>query len=304
MEPNIEQLVDALPERSRSTRQVSQPRGKRKLGRIARFAAFFSGMGGLAKGLLVLTVTGLLISTAILTSITINQDIPLEGVPSISLLWDGTPMEGTSYEVADETFSDGKLEAGETEIFTHTIEIPASDGDYSFSWDKNLGMDWFDNPSHEFYGFYFDVTDTDDVVITEFDLFAGETKTLKFVYSLDPLFAITTNPAPFSLTINILPYVDPTPPAENGIQYPAGGETFPGGSTIDVLYTYAADVTSIDLSYNYDGGAYLTIENGVTPTGTYTWTMIDPTYSMLFRLKITFHGTEDEVIITPTFTVT
>lgn len=144
-------------------------------------------------------ILAVLITTYSLYNVTQEQDINLEGIDA--KIWiDGQPLYEQTYDIPDDVFSDGKLVAGEIEIFIHDIEVASDNGNFkaTFSWNSDL----CDSPEEEFFGFWLTVLDSENVEIEgEFRVDAGELKTFKIKHALDENFLDTSNPFPLDFDI-------------------------------------------------------------------------------------------------------
>lgn len=177
-----------------------------------RFVRWFVGGGTTVSIIKICAVFGtvaVLLGTTGSFLVTQQQDIVTEGAIAPSVFFDGTQLTGTTFDVPADSFSDGKLVYGETESFQHTISSPASDGDWEVMWNTYANMDWFDSPTSPYYGYYFNVTNTEGANISYMTVMHGETKTINFVHSLDRHFQATADPIPFVLTLSVVPFVQP-----------------------------------------------------------------------------------------------
>lgn len=188
------------------------PRPKRTK-RLARIIGAGGGLTGLAKGLIVMTATAMLISTMVGTYLVSQKDnIELVGRLSYDLWVDGVPIGGDSLAMTPDVFTGDNLSWGETETFIHSFYSPPHNGNFSVvinqSWQTWLYP--VEIPEHEFFGYRMYCLDELDNEITSFEVMTGEpAREIKFCHSLDAHFASTNSKLPYNLSLSVSEYNAP-----------------------------------------------------------------------------------------------
>lgn len=245
----------------------------------------------------IVLVAGLLVGAVLLGTIfslyTGNQagDVEVEGVEP-RIYWDGSTVSEETWSIPMDSFSNSKIVAGETEIFTHTLEITDS-YDPTFynallSFDYSAMSDIFTDPLNEFYGYYLDVLDSTDTSIIDEDVViepGSGPVTIKIVHELDPDFLDTDNLLPFDFNILIseAPNYDPIAAVLTGYTWSFDStNVFDIPTICDDENINAIDITSVSLSSDPSGQCSVQI------IGTYPNEEIELT---------TGHATSDPIVI-------
>ena len=202
MKTEKEVFIGELKHHISSTQATKPKRTKR----LARIIGAGGGLTGLAKGLIVMTVTAALISTMVGTYlVSQSDDIELVGRLTYDLWVDGVPIGGDSLAMTPDVFTGDSLSWGETETFTHTFYSPPNNGNFSVAINQSW-QTWL-LPGHEadeFYGYRMYCMDETDTEITSFAVITGEpARQIQFVHTLDVHFAATPNPLPYSLSLEV-----------------------------------------------------------------------------------------------------
>lgn len=129
-----------------------------------------------------------------------TNDVQVTGyTPNFIPIIDGNSiLDDTVITIPIDSMSSGGIVLGETEIFSHFVQIAPGYIHYAnveFDYSANL---WLDDTEHEFYGLNLDILNADDEVITDTGLIIGVSHgetTFKTRYFLDPSFINTPNNA-------------------------------------------------------------------------------------------------------------
>jgi len=194
-------------------------------------------------------VAASLIGLAFQFQIVQMPSIQTQGVTTPRLSFDGLPMTEAVYDAPSDTFSDGKLDAGETETFSHYFASPADDGDWDVAWNTQEFMTWFHTPSAPEFGYSFNTTDTTGTNISYVTVMHGDNKEVRFVHHLDSHFDQENAPAdgiPYKLVFHVYPFVAPPTAVDDQFVTP--------WRTATVIYPLANDIGS---------GLYITAVSGV-----------------------------------------
>jgi|WetSurSiteA1Bulk_404760.scaffolds.fasta_scaffold20528_5 hypothetical protein len=205
----------------------------------------------------------------------IQQSAITLGGATLEVYWDDIQLTEASWTAPEDIMSEGILQPGETETFTHFVSSPITDGDWEVYWDPNQMQ--FTNPLDEFYGYYFSVTDQNDNPINDIVVMHGVTKTIKFVHSLDSHFQYTPNQLPFRLDIHVSPYV-PAPIANpESYGFGQGGTQDLYVLTNDISYADPATLTIIasERGTISPDGQYITLSLGPDTAYSFTYTIQD-----------------------------
>lgn len=142
---------------------------------------------GLPLGMIVLTVSGLLVMGILISGFTwftavIENDIETVGVEgSLFYIDDELVNLQSGFDMGDDVTS---LSAGDNITVSHKFYSDPQDGNWSLYFNKSAMSYFMNDPDHKYYGFYFYTNATSDTIT----VMAGDTVYVDFYYVLDPQF--------------------------------------------------------------------------------------------------------------------